>query len=770
MKKIIQYSNYYNKKIILFIISLLLAPPVYSSEIFYEKNPRRNSSNQTSLNFSRSRIQPLIYDHPIFRKEIHFLGIDQPDIITNIKKQFNLYSLESNLQKISSNTLKTLSQQMMASRTFEKVKIIDYCFFSKNKQLIFIYVKPNLYLKKIIVQNSSLLKMKKLFLEKIFFSDINSLLNSKKLTDNLHSLVDWYYDQGYPWIKMKLSYLSNNILNLYISEKRVKEIDIVEEMLLNEQDIDKQVNRKKILMKKIPSNLILKSLNLYSGATLNINSLDSNINNLKEKRILDTCRYEIDSLDYNKNLLKVSLYISSLPDNSTYVLYRNIKLNKKIINELNSLLESSMEYVLGCTYVNKIYTLYDLYKSFIINTSFNESILINRFYYKTCLEPKSFNAFLFALLEWNKWYNFSTLDTIDSGWALRHNLRHLDGKNKSLVFDFSLPFSNNLIEFFYKDPWFLIGNDYAGTFNFHYYSKLVSRNYDMFSKILSLFKEKVLQETDRYVFDSILPYVNQKGFLFQIKHNLLTNFYVEEIFRKNELVRYYFNLTDTQSIFYLNQLRGLVSFTRHFCKIQKALIDDTKRIKIIFSYDASYDLNWVTRGTSLNFQIFNIYMSNYVNYPYYSGIKKTLINHFSFHQFIYLPLISDNFFNTKNFLILNIDLKHFFDDLIRYIEKDDHNNKLPEYQSAEYFTENIIYYKIRFEYHKKIKSLLSFFVSLTYKYIPSSIKISSSSKRFSLGLGLQIKIPIKKVPPLCITYDILGYADQGINIYFRPKT
>nr|YP_010338177.1 hypothetical protein MW556_pgp045 [Erythrolobus coxiae]UNJ17762.1 hypothetical protein [Erythrolobus coxiae] len=755
---------------ILFLLTLGMFP-AYALPTVHSKQVSRN--NEPALYLLDKNLETQSYLH--VKKEIYFLGIKNNTLIQQIKDLFNLYELEQEISYVSNESLDKLQKKMIASNLFEKVKIIEKSLPVSKIQCIFIYLNPKVILKSIdIKDNSKSYISRPASLKLMLMPYFNSIVNLDSIRAKIQVIQDLYVKQGNCWDKVILSQINQQKLAINILQKKIGQVDIIEGMFM---DYNKSfTDYKKSLNKKVPVDFLVHTLGLDLGKSLNIYQLDNRINYVKEKRILDTCRYDIDSLDHSSDLLKVSLYMSTLPNKSVYLLYKDIQLDKNIIQSMNYLLENSIFNLIN--HFNMHYDDNFIFLNEDTNTNYinNEILKLKQvfFPYVTRLSNDS-NAepMIFRLLNYNQWEDFFIIDSLYSGFGIRQNLRYIGDKNKSLVLDFSLPITTSC-DICYQDPWFNMIGDKSAILNFSsHYSKCIS-NHDISEKILKFFKEKfLLSNSDQYKLKFSDSYVTKLNSILKLRHCIWPKLFLEESFSYEKFIHNYMTTSNLRTRLYANYLHGERGVAEEFIKIYKRMIDDYFKINFRIDYNNNKDTNWIKAGTSFVFDATNILISNepsnsnsspLINFPRF-------FHHLTWSQSIYLPLRYDPALEPIDFLMCDITLKHLFGDLSRFILKDDHGYKIVNYHSSELLQSYLSRYKVSLEYHRKWNKQLSAFASVLLDYIPKhDIKLTGLDySNFKLNVGAQINIPIPRVPPLCVSYGIIDSDDLGFHIYFRPK-
>nr|YP_010330124.1 hypothetical protein MW505_pgp157 [Porphyridium aerugineum]UNJ17840.1 hypothetical protein [Porphyridium aerugineum] len=757
------------KKIILllslfFSFSLDSKSITLSSENF--KNKEINKYQQKDL--VQLNKMPKAKKNKFFSKEIYILGLYDESQIDIIKKQFKLDKLKLYGPKITLDELNALAKWMMRSKLFKNIIIKDHCLHLRKRQLIFIYLRPNEPVKYVKVINFAFHKVPYTVLNELFAKDLNSIFSPINWSKKITKVMDWYNNQGNNQIKLELKKYRSSIF-LDIREKRILKVNFIEGMLADHQDSKKR----QIIANKVPMPMVFEFMNLHKNAPFNIYQNYKDIEELKSKRIIDTCRCEIENINSYKNGFDLVLYITALPNKETYALYDNLVFNLPLLNGINYTLHYLKTYVYNLIYMlyeGKIDNIYNL-----CNLSKNTFKANNGFIFND--SNNIFEEYLYNFINLYRQFNFNMMSSLKKTYFIRHNRRHLDKNNKSVVIDFALPNINRFFELRYKDPWFKIANDSSNFLDVNYYRKFLIQDNNLLTEFLRTFKIKLLDEEYKQNSDLFTFYGDSSNIYLNLIHKLPQHQSLSNSLQSKLYLMKYIDLIDSHKLELIKSLNLLNFIDLSYIRSYNALLYSLKKLNMLVIYDKTYELDWITRGFSIKFHLINYFNHLFNTYPK-DILHNKVFNKMAFDYTLYLPISKKkySFLSTKEFMVFNFQGRKYFINLNPNIARQNSLKVL--------YTPNLIENEINattrlifnIEYHKKFKPHLSYFIvtylntNFLYPYNVNNM-IKSKSLYLSIGLGVSINLPINNIPPIYLSYyyKVFGNGLRGIYINLRPS-
>jgi hypothetical protein len=291
------------KSTIISLLSIYWLYPAYAQPIALHSPYNYNSQSSIKGQFSiddifKGKKTKSIKKTSNFFKEIYILGLANQNQINIIRKQLKLDKINIYGPKLTSFELNKLTQYISKSKLFKNVIIQDHCLEVRKKQLIFIYLRPNESFKYLNIIKRISHKIPDNLLNHLFVNDLNSIINPSKLLKQIKNIIEWYHKYGNNHIFIKLKKYKSSIF-IDINENGISNFQFIEGMLASEQSYYKRI----MTINRVPIYLLFELMNFYDNASFNLIDNYKDIEEIKSKRIIDTCRCEIEhmnSIDLNQ--------------------------------------------------------------------------------------------------------------------------------------------------------------------------------------------------------------------------------------------------------------------------------------------------------------------------------------------------------------------------------------------------------------------------------------------------------------------------------------
>lgn len=199
-----------------------------------------------------------------------------------------LNKLHKNTKKIIENSTNNFYKNINDIKNFINNKSynnIKYTKKTKSKlNYVIFYIKNNSILRKIKVHNYNKLKISKYILFNSFKHQIGLPINYLSIKNSLNIIIEWYLYHGYKWIKVKYSYINNEI-QLHIYE------GVIDEIIFS-NNYNKFFDKKKYKILKV-NNLIKQELSFFTYKPVTINNLELIIKEIKKKYSIQELTYQL---------------------------------------------------------------------------------------------------------------------------------------------------------------------------------------------------------------------------------------------------------------------------------------------------------------------------------------------------------------------------------------------------------------------------------------------------------------------------------------------
>nr|YP_007947763.1 hypothetical protein 621 [Neoporphyra haitanensis]AGG37012.1 hypothetical protein 621 [Neoporphyra haitanensis] len=629
--------------------------------------------------------------------------------------------------------------QIKTSGYFSLLYINSKAIYTKKISNIFLL--PNDVLKRIYIHNKKKKLIPHTFLIKLFQKQIGYPKNFANLNLALSKIMQWYADRGYQWSLVEIKQAADpSYLILNIHEGLVKTIT-TEYYTLS--------------YKKLRSISSTESIEKYLGVTvglpLNINVLQKKINYLKDNQLVGNIIYSIERSSNNSMNLDIKFQIQELKDKDLLVLVERSSKTSQIISHVYDLIDLecsssnwlaasnimslSTSKIQACYFDSKIDSEYvytdavNLIKRLTYSISHQKTLIIDDFNLQN-------------LLSWTK------RNTI--GFQLY--LRNLDHAKSFCLFSLKCIQSGLNIKISYLNPSLSISRNLS----FQIAVQIIKQYQTSKQSALSLFFKK--GDLAQFIFESICSYHFTSYFSISEKILLSRVVYIDSIFYNSENIG-----------LYNNNKNHIISSYDIFRHNKKLLYQEFLTLLLSIRYQNFNYLDWPLKGylfemKSLYFTPFQ--KSNFLNHSCLDNYKNLF-----FHK-IYLKQISH--FSLP--LYFRAHLNHI---LVNTIKCQSNLNMetiyllLSDYPIKYTLLKSIVTFSIKVRMEYLIPISRSIRVSLFYNYLDCFLMRQSKHlayiledlsghkqfqsfllEKFSWGFGIQLKLPIKQMPPLSIEYTV----------------
>nr|YP_010925550.1 hypothetical protein RMC00_pgp164 [Neoporphyra dentata]WKD83782.1 hypothetical protein [Neoporphyra dentata] len=620
------------------------------------------------------------------------------------------------------------------------------------KEISNIFISPNDVLKRIYIHNKKKKLIPHTFLIKLFQKQVGYPKNFASLNLALSKIMQWYSDRGYQWSLVEIKQAADpSYLILNIHEGLVKTITTEYYTLSYKK------------LRSISSTeSIEKYLGVQVGLPLNINVLQKKINYLKDNQLVGNIIYSIDRSTNNSMNLDIKFQIQELRDKELLILVERSSKTSQIISHAYDLLGlecSSPNWLVASNIMSlstsKLQACYsnseidseyiyiyavDLIKQLAHSISWQKTLIIDNFNLQN-------------LLSWTK------RNTI--GFQLY--LRNLDRAKSFYLFSLKCIESGLNIKISYLNPSFVINHNLS----FQVAIQIIKQYYTNKQSVLSLFLTK--GDLSQFIFESICTYHFTSYFSISEKILISQVVYIDSIFYNSENISLH-NNNENQAVSSYNILR----------QNKKLLYQEFLTLLLSIRYKNFNYLDWPLKGHL--FEMKSLYFAPFQNTNFLNNSFLENYKNLFFHK-IYLKQISH--FNLP--LYFRDHLNHI---LVSTIKCQSNLNMetvyllLTDYPIEYTLFKSIVTFSIKVRMEYLIPISRSIRVSLFYNYldcflmkqfkqvayIPQDLSTQKQFqncflKKFSWGFGIQLKLPIKQMPPLSIEYTV--NSDRHFCLYLH---
>nr|YP_009296987.1 hypothetical protein Ceram_054 [Ceramium japonicum]AOM66330.1 hypothetical protein Ceram_054 [Ceramium japonicum] len=558
----------------------------FNINILYITSKSKNICSIKKISFVK-------FNKEIARREFYTVFSNFLKYIEKDKSKFTLKHL--NILKISG---------FIHSINYAKIII-------NNKKYYQLFLECNPIIKSITIDQQSHLIISSNKLQQVLNKHLGLPINYKLLNKSLQAICLWYKLQGFEWVKIKLMHNKHiNDIKIIIMEGNVLSSNII------------CTNKKKVKNYLFINNGIERDIEVLYRHVLNKNNLDTTIQKIKNKYILEDISYKViakkKGLDISiKYLIKSeqSIHIKYIPD-IFYSMYNSLK-NYKIEYVLSMWkLKNIIIYQYNLKYILKI-------KIHIINYI----LLFFKIYFMNSDVYQYLHSFNLLIYHYSHLiYSFSliwfknTLINIPQQIFLIH-LISFEINNESCISQYI-----KCIQRIY----YLVNN---------YYSNYISINK------FKYYQDKLLQKYKREKLSHILYYKVQITNHYYLQILNIINYF---IINTQYCLYFDFNNIDYRYIKLYSQLFKLYINNKFIVQIKENLCNIEIKLNI---------LKILTKKVNnLNYRFCKSYIDLYVNYSFHINKYNKI---YIFNNYIYFLNYPERIFdlhNLKNFLGLGLQI------------------------------------------------------------------------------------------------------------------
>nr|AIA20010.1 hypothetical protein [Neoporphyra perforata] len=603
------------------------------------------------------------------------------------------------------------------------------------------FIVPNDILRKIYIQNKSTKLIPPIFLSKLFKKQIGYPKNFVNLNLSLSKIMQWYSDKGYQWSLVEIRQAADpSCLILNIHEGLVKTITSEYYTLSSKK-----------LRSISSSRSIEQYLGVQVGVPLNINFLQKKISYLKDNQLVGNIIYSIERSNNNSMDLDIIFQIQELRDKDLLLLTEGSSKLFQLIPRVHDLLGSHYSFsnwllssnIMSlpistqqiCYFNSKIGSEY-IYKD-----TFNLiRLLACSIFRQETLANAGCN--LQSLLNWTK------KNTV--GFQLY--LRNLDYAKSLCLFSLKFIQSGLSIKIFYLNPALFANQNVS----FQFALQVIKQYQTNKQSILSLFL--INRDLSQCIVESIFKYHLTSCFSVSEKILLSHIIYTDSIAYNSENI----NL-------HKKNKSQVSSNCNIFKRKEKLLYQEFLTLLLSIRYQNFNYLDWPFKAHL--FEMRSLYFTPFQNSSFFNYFFLNNYKNLFFHK-IYLKQIS--YFNLP--LCFKKHLNHI---LVSVIKCQSNLNKetiyllLSDYPIEYNLFKSIVTFSIKVRMEYLIPISRSIRVSLFYNYLDCFLIRQSKQleyiwqdlisqrqiqgcllEKFSWGVGIQLKLPIKQMPPLSIEYTV----------------
>lgn len=624
-------------------------------------------------------------------------------------------------------------------RSIERLK--SYGFLTKTKlsfikayniKYITLNFKINPILKRIKISKQRTLLIPKNILINTFQKQIGLPKNYISINKSINIIKLWYKSRGFNWIDVKLVKTKKlEEFYLKIFEGKIIRINLIcKQKNILSQNFEHEIERE-----------IKQELGLIHGYILNIKQLELGIIRLKQNKLINTCKYTITQ---NFRGLNISFKYDLFKYNQAFF-YKQ----QTIVDYYKQILKICKYYLYNTTIISR-YSQYNYYKSKIMPLNYIAKLII---------------------LEANKKINLG-IKPLSKYFGFKYYSCQKNPSQQSLMVDMQIIGKNTATNISFSYPNMKINNFLLGylTLNAYYY-KCYTYNMLYALKAMPIL---TLNNTNK---NAIKTKLNSFGIDILFRNHLheyisLTEKIINEYNISNQILLNIHNYN--QYNFFQNKRQN----TKFISKIISRVITQNLIIlKMQIKYNTLYLTQKLKSGTLFVVEI--IYFTPFlIKQPYFIYWKKYSSQslHAKCHKVFVMPKIIKSAYN--NLLIFLIDINWFIgyqncEPIFQTNHKDEKNIYFQNYNKNNNIFKPSFLYKI--EYNLHLYNYLSLYIFCNFTHnLHNKIMLLNLTKYYifnnslyyeiNIGSGIQLNIPIKKIPTLRIEYSISNKANSLIQL------
>lgn len=624
--------------------------------------------------------------------------------------------------------------QIKTSGYFSLVYLDSDIMYKKNISNIFLL--PNDILKRIYICNKKKKLIPHSFLINLFQKQIGYPKSFANLNWAFSKIIKWYYDRGYQWSLVEVKQASDaSSIVIDIHEGVVKTI-ITEYYTLS--------------YKRVSGILCVESIEQYLGvrvgAPLNIIDLQKKITYLKDNQLVGDIIYSIERSNNSSMSLDIKFQIQELKDKEIIVLAESSSIISHACNLLNQYRNRLVASNIVSLSTNKLHACYFNYKLDYQYKYINTSNLIKLLAYSiSCRKTLLIHYFNLQTL-----ISCTKKNTI--GFQLY--LRNLSFGKAFCVLSMKFIKNGLNIKILYINPSLIVDQNFV----FQFAIQIIKQYHT--AKPPALFLTNL--DLEQYVAESLLMYHFTSCFSISEKILLSRIMHTDSLFFNSEN-------------FHFDDRTNAINSYDTFKQNTKIFYQEFLSLLLSLRYQNFNYLGWPLKGHF--FEIKSLYLAPFQKSDF-SDSRKTL-----FFQKMSLKQVSN--FN------LPVSFKSHLNHILVSTIKCQSNLNMRTVSlllidsPAEYLLyKSILNFSIKVRMQYFIPMSNNIRLSLFYNYLDCFLIRSSQScihiwqdlrtltpiqnfwlKKFSYGAGIQLKLPIKQMPPLSIEYTVT--SSRYFCIYLR---
>nr|QHO64190.1 hypothetical protein [Lympha mucosa] len=719
-----------------------------------------NYININQLTSNRYTSFNLVSVQPInISSEIIINGLNNLTIKKKLKTFFKI-TTNSNIY-ITKQQIKYLINKLKLSGFFEYVSFNIY--YLGTHQVVVIDLVANPILNKVYIIDYENKLITDSYLLFLFRSQLGYPKSFAKIRYSINQMIKWYNLRGYKWIQINLEHNNHNSNNLIfkINEGKINKIEIVNCIKKNEPIINGGLN--------ISSNLIVTILNIKLNKALNIKSLEDGIFNLKLKKIVSQCHYNIIPNNDNENSITLLIKIKIFNKKSIYLFANKIIIPPNLLQSLELLIEYTLDYFLfNNALAHSIFT----------NTTniLFDNIFLSQIYYHNLQVYTNMSKYddrpykllnkpcVSFLQEMYEWYLTPLIFIVNDNFGFRHYISNINNINQTHIFDLQFTPLGIYLNFQYENPFI---NIFGYSFNL-FKCSIFQQTYTHFQNKFPI----LLHQINNQCFSYKNAVFYQKGIKIELYNEHGTRFLCREELSVRKISKQYvllYNYLSWQKLDHLIDpcfMNNLYSNFKQVCvkNIQHFLCFNFRLIynKNHFFYYQFQKLKFVLESIHFIPTIANKYNNFFNKYLNYSHNFKFKVTKSSILKLFSAPLNKQIFISTIEMITSLGSKYHFpFSEVFFLMGPD----RIRGYKEQLLYLPNLKLLVINLEYHLFFLNDNSMFIFMDYIYDINYLKnyntmgilynlydINQFGYKLGYGLGMQIQTPIKQIPPLRLEY------------------
>nr|YP_009313074.1 Hypothetical protein ORF_4 [Dermonema virens]SCW21328.1 Hypothetical protein ORF_4 [Dermonema virens] len=681
-----------------------------------------------------------IGNNTVFSQEILVNGLNNTITRNRVLNLLNMHCISNSKKVINSADLNILFKRIQSSGLFKRVTINVY--MKGHHQLVYFTLQPNPILKTITIYDY---KNKLIGLEQVratLGDQLGQPISFSFIQQKIILIKQLYIKRGFTEIHIKVKYDKYNLtnINIEIFEKLVNKISV---------SVKTYDNRYIHINNKVLSLWLKELLQVSINSPLNIHNLEQGLNKLQTKKMVEKCNYRIRS---HNNGIVVNLSITPRSNRSIHLFSRKTVLNRYFSEFINSLLHYSS---------NNYLTERNLFYSTLSGISQYVDLQNERHLYDSVYHPVDkydFNVYIGIItgifnIVMNDWSLTHLMFVPHNTFGLKYYSYYLDNYcAKSLL----------NIKFFTSVPSIQYQYEIPGLYTLN---KIISQICLTFFDSIDSQKETIVSE--KYKEEIFLYFQNSlersKSFSAYVRNEILNKLHLYQVIDIHQLS---YNSCLLYNQLQLPQLNvdNLHSSLAKQSSFTKAMINNfysffRYQLSINLSFD-SLKRSWLDEDKiSIQFtQLVPLYKSSFSIF-YYSQQTE-----YKFQKTLQLGRQIFAFFISYNNLKYTPNPTQMLDSRCNYIK-----HKLLTFYSSTYKLEYYIPLKntqvYLFLYNKNnlhdIDLSYTNLINIKKLFLRESL---ISHYQLSYGIGFQLMIPIKQIPPLRIEYGYNVNNSQYVQL------